>query len=151
MAETLINDRCDRVNTMRRKQSFEAVTKFGKVVSGQDMDATIDMKRHDGSLYQRNVAGGRAAARARRGRCELAGPAAGYDCGRGFHMLLEASVTGMPVVLSFRSPKRRPGTRPVSSTASCWPPTGCGTSCRSRRRPLVCDRSMIHKKLLIYY
>ena len=30
-----------------KKQSFEAVTKFGKVVSGQDMDAAIDMKRHD--------------------------------------------------------------------------------------------------------
>ena len=51
--ETLINDRCDRVNTMRRKQSFEAVTKFGKVVSGQDMDATIDMKRHDSNFTRR--------------------------------------------------------------------------------------------------
>ena len=43
--ETLINDRCDRVNTMRRKQSFEAVTKFGKVVSGQDMDAAMDAEK----------------------------------------------------------------------------------------------------------
>ena len=29
------------------------MTKFGKVVSGQDMDATIDMKRHDSNFTRR--------------------------------------------------------------------------------------------------
>eukprot|EP00629_Pelagomonadales_sp_RCC1024_P008726 CAMPEP_0119273626 /NCGR_PEP_ID=MMETSP1329-20130426/10790_1 /TAXON_ID=114041 /ORGANISM="Genus nov. species nov., Strain RCC1024" /LENGTH=436 /DNA_ID=CAMNT_0007273855 /DNA_START=189 /DNA_END=1499 /DNA_ORIENTATION=+ len=45
--ETRINDRLDRDNSLRRKQSFESVAKFGKLLATQDMDATVDMKRHE--------------------------------------------------------------------------------------------------------
>jgi len=128
--ETLINDRCDRVNTMRRKQSFEAVTKFGKVVRVAASDESLESRptskkkhwpppllestrvdarrragtaslrtglgpghgRHDRheaarlELYAADVAGGRAAPRARRGRCELARAAAWYHGRRRFYV-----------------------------------------------------------------
>lgn len=54
--ETQINDRCERVNTMRRNKSMDVIEKFGKQVSGRDMDATIDMKRHDSNFTRRTSA-----------------------------------------------------------------------------------------------
>mmetsp|Transcript_2948 Transcript_2948/g.8759 ORF Transcript_2948/g.8759 Transcript_2948/m.8759 type:complete len:420 (-) Transcript_2948:152-1411(-) len=51
--ETKINERFDRDNSLKKRQSFESVSKFGKHFQPNDMDATIDMKRHDSNFTRR--------------------------------------------------------------------------------------------------
>lgn len=51
--ETKINERFDRDSSLKKRQSFESVSKFGKHFQPNDMDATIDMKRHDSNFTRR--------------------------------------------------------------------------------------------------